>query len=230
MFLHSLSLDTSYSTLVDTVSALPVSVSFFSPSSVRICLTNLYKASPQSSSSLPVWLSWDWSEKYLPVAIHADWDEFDAALDSLIDYEFADRDQGILVALGFGLLLRECWRAVEVEDDDESFPKFLQESFLGTRRVKHVIRFIRVVTGKLPSLDTDEERPKEKKSGGSSKEKEARARQKNPVKRAKRTHTPSPVPSTAEMPSGTQKEEHIPARNIRSQRQRKPSKKLLESA
>jgi hypothetical protein len=189
----------------------------------------IHKASPQSSSSLPVWASWDWSQKYLPDAVHADWDECDAALDLFCDYEFADHNQGILVVLGFGLLLRECGRAVEVEDDDESAPKFLQESFLGERRVKPIIRAIKDVTGRLPSSDTDEERPKEKKSDGSAKGKEAKAGQKKPVTRASPARTPSPVSSTTKMPSGTRKEDRSPARNIRSQRQRKPSKKILDS-
>jgi hypothetical protein len=181
----------------------------------------IHKASPQSSSSLPVWVSWDWSQKYLPDAVHADWDECDTALDLFCDYEIANHNQGILVVLGFGLLLRECWRAVEVKDDNESAPKFLQESLLGERRVKPIIRAIKDVTGKLPSSDTDKERPKEKKSDGSAKGKE--------VTRASPTRTPSPVSSATKLPSGTRKEDCSPARNIRSQRQQKPSKKILDS-
>ena len=46
-------------------------------------------------------------------------------LDLLRTYTFANHKQGTSIALGFGLLLRECWVAVEVEDDDESSPKFL---------------------------------------------------------------------------------------------------------
>jgi hypothetical protein len=189
----------------------------------------IHKASPQSSSSLPVWASWDWSQKYLSDAVHADWDECDTALDLFCDYEIADHNQGILVVLGFGLLLHECWRAVEVEDDDESAPKFLQGSLLSERRVKPIIRAIKDVTGKLPSSDTGEESPKEKKSDGSAKGKEARAGQKKPVTRASPTRTPSPVSSAAKLPSGTRKEDCSPARNIRSQRQRKPSKNILDS-
>jgi hypothetical protein len=68
---------------------------------------------------------------------------------------------------------------VEVEDDDKSVPKFLQESFLGERRVKPIIRAIKDVTSRLPLSDTDEERLKEKKSDGSAKGKEARAGQKS---------------------------------------------------
>ena len=116
------------------------------------------------------------------------------ALELLQKYTFADHDEGTLVVLGVGLLLRECWRAVEVEEDDETSPQFLHESLLGMKRTKEVIKVIKKVISKLPSLDTNQEMPKEKKLAG----------QKT-------------------------REDNSPPRNIRSQRQRKPSQKLRGS-
>jgi hypothetical protein len=179
--------------------------------------------------SLPVWASWDWAEKYLPPDIHIDRSEFKEALDLLSKYKFGDRDEGTSVVLGFGLLLRECWRAVEVEGDDEDAPKFLQESLLDMKKSDQVIEAIKKVIGELPSLDADEERPKEKKLDGSTKGHKVKAGQKKPATRKHHTNTPSPGPSTAKKSFGTRKEINSPAKNIRSQRQRKPSKKLRDS-
>ena len=56
-----------------------------------------------------------------------------------------DCDKGSLVVLGFGLLLCECWRAVEVEEDDEHSPDFLRESLLGKKRADKVIMAIQKI-------------------------------------------------------------------------------------
>ena len=148
-------------------------------------------------------------------------------LDLLQKSTFVDCNEGTLVVLGFGLLLRECWRAVEVEDDDENAPKFLQESLLGAKRAKQVIQAIKEVINKLPLSFTDEERQEEKEFDGSIKGKNAKHGQKKPA--AKRpAHTPPPAPSTSKQ-SGIQKGDGGPVQNIRSQRQRKPSKKLRDA-
>ena len=110
-------------------------------------------------------------------------------------YTFADRDEGTLVVLGFGLLLCECWRVVEAEADDENIPQFIQESLLGKKRADKVIQAIKMVIG------TDEE----KELDGGVKGQKARAGQKK------------------------WKGDNSSVRNARSQRQCKPSKKLLGS-
>lgn len=133
-------------------------------------------------------------------------------------YEIADRNEGTSVVLGLGLLLRECRRAMEVEDDDDDAPKFLRESHLVTRRYDRVIEVIKEVTGRLPSPDTSEKRPKEKGQ-------KARAGKKKHVTRWHPTHALSPAPS-ASKPSRTKKGDSSLAGNSRSQRERKPSQKL----
>lgn len=140
---------------------------------------------------------------------------------------FVDCNEGTLVVLGFGLLLRECWRAVEAEDDDENAPKFLQESLLGKKRAKQVIQAIKEAISKLPLSFTDEERQEEKEFGSSTKGKKAKHGQKNPMAKSP-AHTPPPMPSTSKQ-SGIQKGNSGPIQNIRSQRQRKPSKKLRDA-
>ena len=83
-------------------------------------------------------------------------------------YTFADCNEGTLVVLGFGLLLRKCWRVVEVEVDDENILQFIQESLLGKKRADKVIQAIKMVIG------TD----KEKELDGGVKGQKARAGQK----------------------------------------------------
>ena len=61
--------------------------------------------------------------------------EFKSALALLGKAKIADRNQGGLVVLGFGLLLWECWRAIEQKPGDESSPTFLQDSFLDKKKI-----------------------------------------------------------------------------------------------
>ena len=196
---------------------------------------SLHQASPHSSSSaeksklsLPIWASWDWGKTYLPHDIHTNQGEFDKALDLLYKYKFGDHDEGTSVVLGFGLLLRECWRAVEVEGDNEDSPRFLRESLLDITRGNQVIKVVKEVIGTLSSPETDEE-TLEKQLDSSAKGKKVTAGQKKAATRKHRTRTPSPAPSTTKKLSRIRTETNSPARNIRSQRQRKPSKKLRDS-
>jgi hypothetical protein len=173
-------------------------------------------------------VSWDWGQIYLPEDIHSELSEFHTALASLQEYMFADRDEGSLVVLGFGLLLRDCWTVVELEEGDEDFPQFLHKSLLDIHKVKQVFKAIEKVIGRLPPPDTAEERPKKLELEGSAKRRKASTNRKKPVARKGLAHTPPPVPSTSKQ-SDTQKDGNIPARNVRSQRQRMPSKKLRDS-
>jgi hypothetical protein len=143
---------------------------------------------------------------------------------------FADRDEGTCVVLGFGLLLRECWWVVEAEDDDESTPGFLRNSYLNsTGVIDQILDAIKEAVKRLPSTDADKETPKEKELDPGVEGRKAKASQKKPGKLPTRTCTPPPVASTSKKPSDTQKKDISPDRNIRSQRQRKPSKKLRDS-
>ena len=184
--------------------------------------------------SLPAWASWDWGEKYLPANIHADWQEFKKELNMLDKCKFADRNAGANIILGFGLLLRECWRAVEVEIDDESSPQFLCNSNLGkTKVIDLVIKAIKEAIGRLSLPDANEEGPKEKELSCSAEGRKAKANQKKPGKfpaSVRRSHTPPPpAASSSKTSSSTRKEDAGLVRNIRSQRLRKPSKKLRDS-
>ena len=78
---------------------------------------------------------------------------------------------------------------------------------------------------RLPQPDTDKERLQKKKLDGSTKAQKTKAGLKKPT-RKKHPHIPSPGPSPSKKLSDTQKEDNSPVRNIRSQQERKPTKKL----
>ncbi|KAG1896099.1 uncharacterized protein F5891DRAFT_1193542 [Suillus fuscotomentosus] len=82
---------------------------------------------------LPVWASWTWSQAYLPQDIHEDMKIASVALEHLSNYQFDSRGWGMVVALGLGLLLRECCRAQEYEADEagDDVPDYLGNSILG---------------------------------------------------------------------------------------------------
>jgi hypothetical protein len=78
----------------------------------------------------------------------------------LVSYRFADSEQGSLVTLGFGLLLRECWRAIKAEKNDQDTPQLLRESCLREEMVGQVVKAIEGVMHQMPS--EDRRRPGEK--------------------------------------------------------------------
>jgi uncharacterized protein YbdZ (MbtH family) len=69
----------------------------------------------------------------------------------LVSYRFADSEQGSLVTLGFGLLLRECWRAIKAEKNDQDTPQLLRESCLREEMVGQVVKAIEGVMRQMPS-------------------------------------------------------------------------------
>lgn len=60
-----------------------------------------------------------------------------------------DGNSGVPVALGLGLLLRECQRAIEVEPDDEDAPHVLRSSSLGAFDLDEVQAAVKEILGRL---------------------------------------------------------------------------------
>ncbi|KAG1731149.1 hypothetical protein EDB19DRAFT_1831806 [Suillus lakei] len=54
---------------------------------------------------LPIWVSWTWSQAYLPKDIHENMETASAALENLCNYKFNSHGWGLIVVLGLGLLL-----------------------------------------------------------------------------------------------------------------------------
>ncbi|KAN0086259.1 hypothetical protein V8E55_007393 [Tylopilus felleus] len=234
-FLHSLSTDQSYLKLVTAFHALP-----------RICSNR-----PKSRGNLPVWASWRQAKKYLPAEVHTIRDEFHVVLGAFRRARYADAGSGTPVVLGLGLLLRECWRAVEVEPNAKGFPEFLLQSALGHERADEIVSVIKQVLDDLSSQPeqvedvADNERAlesakklkgkdnvageeKEEPQGESSKAeegKEVRTVGKTKMKKVVIASPTSPDANHAHDP----KKDSSPSRNTRSKSQRvcKPSKKFL---
>jgi hypothetical protein len=115
-------------------------------------------APPTSKANLPVWASWLWGHKYLPGEIHAKKDGFHAALSAFRRYSFVDHNKGTPVVLGLGLLLRECWRAVEVEADDSNSPNFLRKSVLGVEMAEEVVSIMKEVSARVVTVAAETDR------------------------------------------------------------------------
>ncbi|KAI6105970.1 hypothetical protein EDD16DRAFT_1524303 [Pisolithus croceorrhizus] len=101
--------------------------------------------------ALPEWALWTWGAKYLPEHIHLDRDSFLKALAQLEGEKFGSFNQGGPIVLGLGLLLRECNRAQEVEEDDPevSHLDFLLNSNLGIQRAEDVLCAVGSVIARL---------------------------------------------------------------------------------
>ncbi|KAI5998601.1 hypothetical protein EDD15DRAFT_2193972 [Pisolithus albus] len=167
-FLKSLSIMPRYQKLVELVVALPETESHIS-----------------TEPALPEWALWTWGAKYLPEHIHLDRDSFLKALAQLEGEKFGSFNQGGPIVLGLGLLLRECNRAQEVEEDDPevSHLDFLLNSNLGIQRAEDVLCAVRSVIARLEQgsvgmnpEEMDNHRDKEdaeKKAGGHAEERTA---------------------------------------------------------
>ncbi|KAI6013015.1 hypothetical protein EDC04DRAFT_2609412 [Pisolithus marmoratus] len=133
-FLKSLSIMPWYQELVELVLALP-------------------KTAPGMGTKLdmPVWATWAWSAQYLSADIHMDGSSFWKALGKLQSARFGCSLKGLQVVLGFGLLLRECKWAQEVEPDDPEVADldFLLNSELGVERGEDVMDAVGLVVSRL---------------------------------------------------------------------------------
>ena len=101
---------------------------------------------------MPLWASWSWREKYLPPNLHTQHSCFTEAVAGLETAACSSFDKGMSVAvLGFGLLLRECKRAQEVEADDPGVADldFLLNSRLGVERMEDILTSIGSVLSRL---------------------------------------------------------------------------------
>ncbi|KIM59754.1 hypothetical protein SCLCIDRAFT_27142 [Scleroderma citrinum Foug A] len=142
-FLKSLSIMPQYQELINIIYALP-------------------EVEPESSSTseipIPLWASWSWREKYLPSDLHTQHNCFIEAVSDFQTVTFASSERGMLVVLGFGLLLRECQRAQEVEADVPEMANldFLLDSSLGVERMEDVLTSIRLVISRLEQDSGDE--------------------------------------------------------------------------
>lgn len=182
---------------------------------------------PKSKGNLPPWTSWKWAKKYLPAELHTAGDALRLALGTLRRTKFADAGSSTPVILGLGLLLRECWRAVEVEPDSGT-PTFLVNSLLGVERAEDVLAVIKQILQELAALAdvqavqgaTEEEGDRgtvmEAEQAGKGQEREEDKETSSKVRGIARTVTVAPDPSPFPQPptrSRSNKANESPGRN-----------------
>ncbi|KAI6030162.1 hypothetical protein EDC04DRAFT_2898559 [Pisolithus marmoratus] len=133
-YLKSLSIMPRYQVLVDLVEALPEE-----------------EHGKGREVALPHWATWTWSAKYLPQEIHLESACFWKALGELQSARCKSSSLGEEVVLGFGLLLRECSHAQEVEEDDPlvSHLQFLLNSELGIQKAENVMDIVGLIVARL---------------------------------------------------------------------------------
>ena len=102
---------------------------------------------------LPKWASWTWQQKYLPKDIHQSDEAFQGALSELQNYLWKSRNYVTAVVLGLGLLIRDCWRAQELEQPEDgeptTAPKFLYSLLLGICQVEKVFKVVTDICSRL---------------------------------------------------------------------------------
>ncbi|KAG2137106.1 uncharacterized protein EDB93DRAFT_1253722 [Suillus bovinus] len=103
-FLDGLSTDSSYLELVDAVKDLAKMTENIS--------------TPNEELELPPWVDWCCGESYLPEYLHGSQDMVMASLEVLTQAPIRSSSSGALVVLGLGLILRDCKRVIEYEEDE----------------------------------------------------------------------------------------------------------------
>ncbi|KAG1873079.1 hypothetical protein F4604DRAFT_1681149 [Suillus subluteus] len=103
-FLDALSNNDSYLELVDAVKDL----------------TKMTEKTPKPHEelNLPQWADWSWRESYLPENLHGSQDMVKASLKLLTKAPIRSSYSATLVVLGLGLILRDCKRVIEYEEDE----------------------------------------------------------------------------------------------------------------
>lgn len=89
----------------------------------------------------PAWATWSWERSYLPDTLHASDDELHKFLQVIDGAKISGLASAMRLALGFGMLLRECKRAIEYEADEVTpgMPHYIGTSILDTRCLDLII-------------------------------------------------------------------------------------------
>jgi hypothetical protein len=186
--------------------------------------TSTSLSSSSSKTALPLWASWRWAKKYLPEDLHTKEDLLQAAILSFQKSKLVDGNTSTSLVLGLGLLLRECWRAVEVELEDDFAPDFLKESLLGFKRANDVLDVVRGL------LVQEGEPTREVETEELVGDKEEVSKENDKKKGKKKENDNAPASPSESKKNKARKDDDSSARNTRtSSRKTKPSKKARGS-
>ncbi|KAG1825205.1 hypothetical protein EV424DRAFT_1537908 [Suillus variegatus] len=102
----------------------------------------------------PAWATWSWEGSYLPNDVHCLDGEVQKFLATATSTKITGLPSAMRVALGLGLLLRECKRAIEYEADEAALetPTYVSTSILDIKMLDRVIEAVKKVRGGLMHL------------------------------------------------------------------------------
>ncbi|KAG1850368.1 hypothetical protein DFJ58DRAFT_842443 [Suillus subalutaceus] len=95
----------------------------------------------EHSEGWPTWAMWSWERSYLPNTMHSLDRELQESLEIIKAAKISGSMSAMRVALGLGMLLRECKRAIEYEADEATpdIPSYISTSTLDTTCLDLVI-------------------------------------------------------------------------------------------
>ncbi|KAG2745130.1 hypothetical protein P692DRAFT_20742858 [Suillus brevipes Sb2] len=113
------------------------------------CLGDLKQGQSSEATEWPAWATWSWDESHLPNSVHSDDSELNKFLEMVVSAKISGVVSAMKVGLGLGMLLRECKRVIEYEEDEATpnTPSYLGTSILSIKTYDLVIEAINTARG-----------------------------------------------------------------------------------
>ncbi|KAG1747473.1 hypothetical protein EDB19DRAFT_1826196 [Suillus lakei] len=112
-------------------------------------LGDLKKERSSEAMEWPAWATWSWDRSHLPNSVHSDERELNKFLEIVLSTKISGLESAMKVSLGLGMLLRECKRVIEYEEDEATpnTPSYLGTSILSIKTHDLVIEAINTARG-----------------------------------------------------------------------------------
>ncbi|KAG2130404.1 hypothetical protein DEU56DRAFT_914835, partial [Suillus clintonianus] len=112
-------------------------------------LGDLKKERSSEAMEWPAWATWSWDRSHLPNSVHSDERELNKFLEIVLSAKISGLESAMKVSLGLGMLLRECKRVIEYEEDEATLntPSYLGTSILSIKTHDLVIEAINTARG-----------------------------------------------------------------------------------
>ncbi|KAG1863116.1 hypothetical protein F4604DRAFT_1683705 [Suillus subluteus] len=112
-------------------------------------LGDLKKEQSSEAMEWPAWATWSWDRSHLPNSVHSDERELNKFLEIVVSAKISGLVSAMGVSLGLGMLLRECKRVIEYEEDEATpnTPSYLGTSILSIKTHDLVIEAINTARG-----------------------------------------------------------------------------------
>jgi hypothetical protein len=118
---------------------------------VKINTDSIQEQGLEEQKDWPTWAMWSWEGSYLPSAIHSKDGVVQVFLEMATSANITGLSSGMQVALGLGLLLRECKWAIEYEEDKATpnMPTYIGISILDIKILDLVGEAVDTVRGRV---------------------------------------------------------------------------------